>query len=142
MKEPPKFKQLLWNDYTLFGSLVSGILFLGIAIYLFFSEPNINYFYIFGTLIILMIGLFIYRTIALYDLFRHGIPTEATITGLFHYRGQVRVGLSYRYEDFDYHSYTIVKSNRNSRRLHKGMIESVLIHPKNKKRVIIISMFQ
>lgn len=142
MHEIPKFKKLLWNDYTLFGSLISGIIFAAIDIYLFFSEPNISYFVIFCALLLLMMFLIVYRTIVLFHLFHHGVKAEAVISGIFHYRQQIRIGLTFQIDGVEYHHHTFVMSNHNSRKLHKGMMESILVDPKNTKRIIIISMFQ
>jgi hypothetical protein len=138
--------KLIKTDYVAFISALTPLILCGIYLVVPLvskeSWKDNTILLIYGAMVVLSLGLFIWRIQVFRSVFNDGIETLATLISIYYYRGRGRLQYTYSYLGQEYTARNIVNRIAATRALTLGQQVVVLVDPSNPKRALIRDLYQ
>lgn len=143
IQERPSFFRIVWTDAAAFMSAIFAILFGAFIAYDFLrgNTPNQTTLLIFGGIILVAIGILVWRLITIYNLFNDAQEATATITDISFYRDRGRVAYIFMYQNQKYINSNAIMKNGKTKVLYIGEQKIVLVNRDNPKISLLKDLY-
>ncbi|MBU1092965.1 MAG: hypothetical protein KKH01_00735 [Firmicutes bacterium] len=142
MRKVPKIKELFLRDYLVLGPTLFSVIFIGLALYFYFVDHNLNGFYGLSVLGVISILVVLVRLYILKKLFQTGIDVSGKITKVSFYRGMCRFTMEFDYDSQHIKTSWIANKNQATRDIRNIVDVKVLANPRRPKQAVILDLFK
>ncbi len=134
------FVKSIKNDYALFGSAIVVILLIPFVVYNI-VKGEFNAVYVFGSIDLCFIFLFLWRLLVIKSYFNDSIELEGTITKIWFYKDRGRVEFYYKIETREFGKGHAIMKTKATLALNKGQKVKLLIKNRNHQKAIIADLY-
>lgn len=143
IEQRPSIFRIIWMDAAAFLSAIFAALFAAFIAYDFLrgNTPNQTTLLMFGGIILVALGILVWRLTTIFNLFNDGQEATATITDISFYRDRGRVAYIFMFQNEKYLNSNAVMKHGKSRMLQVGEQTIVLVNRDNPKKSILKDLY-